>query len=92
MKITSIYQVLNFLLLPFALLLGFTAFPMIIAALANATALLPLFMIVCIIIYIYCSIRFFNRGVKQQQICNKSLKDWIKVNAYVCIAFVLLMF
>lgn len=91
MKIISIYRVLTYLLAPFALLLLLTSFPMLIAVLANPTALLPFFMIACIIIYIYCSFKFLNKGIKQQQLCKKTLKDWIKVNAYVCIAFVVLM-
>lgn len=91
MHVISIYRVLSYLLAPFALLLLLTSFPMLIAVLANPTALLPFFMIACIIIYIYCSFKFLTKGIKNQQPCKKTLKDWIKVNAYVCIAFVVLM-
>lgn len=91
MKSITIYKIFTYLLLPFALIMLLTFFPMLMAAFASPTALLPLFMLACIIIYIVCSYTFLQKGLVREMACKKSLRDWIKVNAYVSIAFVILM-
>jgi uncharacterized membrane protein HdeD (DUF308 family) len=44
-------------------------------------------MLVCVAIYTYTSFYFLQNGIIAQRKCKPSLKDWIKVNAYVSIAF-----
>jgi len=92
MKSTTLYTILSFLLLPFGLIMLFTSLPMLLASFISPTALFPLFMIICIIIYIITCFIFLQKGIKQEIACKRSLKDWIKVNAFVTIVFIGLMF
>ena len=81
------YRILTYILLPIELLLGFMALIMLLVALANPAALLPVFLLSCTVIYVFCSFTFLKKGIDNAKPCKKSLKDWIKVNAYVSIAF-----
>ena len=44
----------------------------------------------CFSIYIYCSFRFLQKIRSGEQITSK-LKDWMRVNAYVCIFLSLIL-
>lgn len=91
MKSKLLYYIISILLIPFGLLIFIALFPMLLAAITAPTAMLPLFVLICILIYIVCSFIFIEKGIKRNLPCKKSLKDWIKVNAYVSIFFVVLM-
>jgi hypothetical protein len=91
MKNISIYTILSYILVPFAAILGFVSLIAIFIALANPAMLLPLFMMVAVVIYTICSLIFLQKGIKHAKPCKTSLKDWIKVNAYVAIVFSTLM-
>ncbi|MBI2730033.1 MAG: hypothetical protein HYX40_04665 [Sphingobacteriales bacterium] len=79
----TLYKVLTFILLPFAVIFGILAFFMLFVALANPALLFPVFMMVGFTIYTICSTIFLFRGIINNQPCKSSLKDWIKVNGYV---------
>ncbi|MBX2931777.1 MAG: hypothetical protein KF781_07530 [Chitinophagaceae bacterium] len=91
MNLKTLYNIVSLLLLPFGLLMLFTTLPMILAAFISPSALFPLFMLICILIYIVCSFIFLQKGIKNEIPCKKTLKDWIKVNAFVSITFAVLM-
>lgn len=87
MKLINIYRILSFLLLPIAMLIAPMALISLLGGLANPLILLPAFILTCIVIYTWCSFRFLINGIDQQRPLHQNLKDWLKVNAYVSIAF-----
>jgi hypothetical protein len=81
------YRLLSYLLLPVAILFSFFALAMLVMALGNLAALLPLFLVAATVIYIITSFMFMQRGVLGGQPLKHSLRDWVKVNAYVALFF-----
>ena len=84
------YLILTFIFLPIAAVLGFFGLFALMGELANPAFLLGVFMLACIVIYTYTSFTFFSKAILRKTICKPSLRDWIKVNAYVSIAFAVL--
>lgn len=82
-----VYRILTFILLPLAALMGFIDLSLILMALANPAALLPVFAIACIVIYVFTSLSFLVKGILGGKQCKPSLRDWIRVNAFVSLAF-----
>lgn len=91
MKKNLFYRILSFLLVPPALLFSIGVLVLIAAAIANPTMLLPLFLVACVAIYTFTSFYFLLRGVDQGKNIGRSTRDWIKVNAIVCLVFATLM-
>ena len=90
MKLT-IYRLLSFLLAPMAVLFSISALLLIGTALSNPAMLFPLFLIICIAIYSFASLHFLIKGIDGRKYLGKSSKDWLKVNAYACIIFALII-
>ena len=61
------------------------------AAFQNPAMLLPLFLIACIAIYSFASLRFLIKGIDGNKYLGKSSKDLLKVNAFVSVFFAVLM-
>lgn len=91
MKVLPLYNILSYILLPFAALFGLIGLIGLLAALANPTALLGVFVMAATVIYTIASFAFLTKGIRQARPCKASLKDWIKVNAFVSIIFSLLI-
>jgi len=87
MSIVNIYKILSFILLPIAAILGLICSLGLLVALGNPTILLPISMLICTVIYTISSFVFLQKGLVKGVKCNPSLKDWIKVNAYVSLFF-----
>jgi putative ATPase len=77
------FTILTYILIPFALFFGVIDFVLLLSALANPSALIFVFIVACLVIYTFVSLKFLRTGLQKEQIMAKSLKDWIKVNAYV---------
>jgi len=92
MKIESVYRILTFLLLPIAGIFAMVDLMAILSALAQPAMLLSVFIIGCMVIYVFVSYKFLITGIERAKPCKNSLKDWIKVNAYVCIFFIAMSF
>ncbi|OIQ93216.1 hypothetical protein GALL_248310 [mine drainage metagenome] len=92
MKIESVYRILFLILLPVAGLFAFVDFFAIMAALVQPALWISVFIVACMVIYIYTSYRFFTTGIQQAKPCKHSLKDLIKVNAFVSIFFVVMSY
>ena len=86
-----IYRLLSFLLAPIAVLFSISALLLIGTALSNPAMLFPLFLIICIAIYSFASLHFLIKGIDGRKYLGKSSKDWLKVNAYACIIFALII-
>ncbi|SJZ96632.1 hypothetical protein [Sediminibacterium ginsengisoli] len=91
MKQLSIFRLLTFILLPFAGIFGLFALLFLLAALVNPAILLAAFLFACIAIYSFTSLSFLQKGIESGRPCKPGLRDWIRVNAYVCV-FVGIMF
>lgn len=74
--------------MPFIFVLTFFAMLFLMASFSNPALLLEAFVLVCITIYTVKSTQFFRRHITSNVPASKSLKDWIKVNAFVAIFFV----
>lgn len=87
---TLIYRILTYLFLPIAVLLSLSALSFFMMALAQPALLLPTFIIIAMIIYVYTSFSFVQKVIVQKQAVKASLRDWIRVNAFVTSAIALL--
>lgn len=91
MKQLTIFRILTFILLPIASLFGIMDLMMIPSALANPAILLVLFVLAAFVIYTFGSLRFLTKGIDIGGTFKSSLRDWIRVNAFVS-AFMAIMF
>lgn len=64
---------------------------MVLVALANPVLFLPVFLLGSGVVYVIASFIFLQKGIDNHQPCKHRLKDWIRVNAFVSIAFCVLM-
>ena len=81
----TIYKILSFILLPIGALLGLVGLFGIISGLGNPYLLLSSAITICTCIYIFASFLFVYNSLINNKQSNSSLKDWIKVNAYVAL-------
>jgi hypothetical protein len=83
MKQLTIFRVLTFILIPIAAMFGFIDILFILSALANPGLLLIAFILAAFVIYAFVSLRFLLKGIDTGRPCKPSLRDWIRVNAFV---------
>lgn len=79
----TLFRILSFILLPIALFFIVMDFIAIIMALGNPSLFFPVFLLTGMIIYVLSSFYFLLMGLNRKQVLGASVKDWIKVNAYV---------
>jgi hypothetical protein len=80
----GIFKILTYLLLPIGFFFGMMGVMMLVIAISNPQILLPLFLMVCFAIYIFTSFRF-TQVISAGQPLTQRLRDWMRVNGYVCI-------
>jgi len=90
-KLIVYYKVASYILIVIAGILSLVDVFSLLIALANPIMLLSVFILTGVIIYSFASFTFFTRSIQNGRQCKPNLKDWIKVNAYVSIAFGLLV-
>ena len=56
---------------------------MLLGAMMQVALLFGVFVITSCVIYVFASLKFMNRGIDRGRQCNPSLRDWIRVNAFV---------
>lgn len=83
MRSLKIFRILSYIMLPIGALFGLITLITLIPALMNPSMWLMLFLFSSIVIYTFTSFKFLNNGIERNARCKPSLKDWIKVNAYV---------
>ncbi len=83
MKQLTIFRVLTFILLPIAAMFGFIDVIFILSALANPALLLIAFILAAFVIYTFASLKFLSRSLDTGRPSSPSLRDWIRVNAFV---------
>ena len=79
----KLYTVLSYILIPIALFFAFLDIALLLSSLANPSALIMVFILACLVIYIFASFKFLKAGIEKEIAQSSKLKDWIKVNAYV---------
>jgi len=88
------YKIVSYILLVIAGFFALVDLYSLLVALSNPnlliTLLITVFLLTSVIIYSFTSFSFFTNGIQKERQCKPNLKDWIKVNAYVSIAFGLL--
>lgn len=84
MKQLTIYRILTYILIPIACLFGLMGFLILIPALGNPPMWIMLFMFASLVIYTFSSLKFLSSGIERNAVCKPSLRDWIRVNAFVC--------
>lgn len=85
-----IYRLVSYLLLPVGAIFGLATIFALLVALGNMAMLLSVFLTAATALYIFSSFAFLQKGIDKQQLCKVSLKDFIKVNAYVALFFAML--
>lgn len=83
MKQLTIFRVLTFLLLPFAVLLGGAGLLMLLAALARPQLLLQVFITAGFVFYLFSSLRFLSKHIDPERPARTSMREWIRVNGFV---------
>ncbi|MES2331015.1 MAG: hypothetical protein V4539_15535 [Bacteroidota bacterium] len=83
MKQLTIFRILTFILLPIAAMFGFMDILFLLSALANPALLLIAFILGAFVIYTFVSLQFLLKGIDTGRQCKPSLRDWIRVNAFV---------
>ncbi len=83
MKPLTIFRILSFILIPIAAFFALLDIFMLINALVNPAFFLIVFMVACFVIYTFASLRFLTQHIDTGRPSKPSLKDWIKVNAYI---------
>ena len=79
----KLYRVLSYILIPIALFFAFLDIALLLSSLANPSSLILIFILACLVIYIFASFKFLKAGIEKEVAQTVKLKDWIKVNAYV---------
>lgn len=85
-----LYRIFSYFLLVIAVILGIAALFALLIALSNPALLLSVFVIVAVVIYSVTSFLFLLNGIDGKRQQQTKLRDWIKVNAYVTIVFVVM--
>lgn len=85
----KLYSIVTYLLMVPASFLGIMCFLLLMISLLsmNMQALLPLFIMACVVIYTFCTNVFNQKIIVQEKTAKAKLKDWIKVNAFVSAVF-----
>ena len=86
-KLVPVYRVVTYILVVFAGIMSIIELFALLVSLANPSMFLPVFMLAGVIIYTFTSFYFDRKGVQKGGACKPSLRDWIRVNAFVTIAF-----
>ncbi len=84
------YRILSYILLVIGAVLGLATLLSLLAALANPALLLNVFIAAAVVMYSFSSFLFLVNGIDGQRQQKKSLKDFIRVNAFVTLFFCLM--
>lgn len=76
----TIYKILSFILLPFAVYFSFSSLASLLMGFTSPVFLIITFIIICFPIYTFSCLIFLFKGISGNHPCKASLKDWIRVN------------
>ena len=87
MKLIKFYKPLTYSLSLPIFLLALCSLIGIFAAFINPAMMIPVFIMVCVVIYYFSSFIFFWRTILSQRTCKKIIKDLMKINGMIAIIF-----
>ncbi len=90
MKSLLLYRIVSYFLLVIAVILGIAALFTLLIALANPALLISVFVVVAVVLYSISSFLFLHNGLDGKQKLKIKLRDFIRVNAYVALVFVVM--
>ncbi len=83
MQQLTVFRVLTFILIPIAALFGILDLMVLVSAITNPAFLIVGFIFGCFVIYTFVSLQFLVKGIDTGRPFKSSLRDWIRVNAFV---------
>lgn len=90
MNLIKPYKFLTYLLMIPTFLIGFFALIGVLIAFINPQILIPIFILICVVIYVISSYVFLNKILIKNLKAKKILKDLIKINGLIAIIFCVL--
>jgi hypothetical protein len=87
MKLIKLYKPLTYTLSLPVLILSICCLFGILLAFVNPTMMIPIFILLCVVIYYISSFIFLWRIILSQRTCKKITKDLIKINGMISIVF-----
>jgi len=75
--------------MPVVFILAFFAMLFLMAAFSNPAFLFAAFVLGCVVLYMVKSTQFYRRNIQPGMPAKANVRDWIRVNAFVAIFFVL---
>lgn len=89
MTTEKLFRITSAILTPIVFILAFIMVPFVFFAFSNPVMLLGIFVFACVVLYMLKSVQFFRRNITLGVPAKASNRDWIRVNAFVAIFFVL---
>lgn len=89
MNTEKLFRILSAILMPIVFILAFIVLFFLLFSFSNPMMLLGIFVYACVVIYMVKSVQFFRRHVEAGIPAKANTRDWIRVNAFVAIFFVL---
>ena len=89
MKLEKTYRILSAILMPIIFILAFFGMLFLMAAFSNPAFLFAAFVLICVTIYMVKSTQFYRRNIEPGIPARANVRDWIRVNGFVAIFFVL---
>lgn len=89
MKIEKVFRILTAILMPITFVLAFFTMPIALMSLGNPSTLIALFIFISVIIYMVKSVAFFRKNISTNLPAKVNTRDWIRVNAFVAMFFIL---
>jgi hypothetical protein len=87
---TVIYRIISFLINVFAIFIAVALLFILPVALVNFAMLFPAFLLIGVVLYSWFSTRFRQQVLVKNEMAKTSLRDWVRVNGFVTIAFSIL--
>jgi hypothetical protein len=89
---TIIYRILSIIINTVALLLTISLVFSIPMLVSSPITLLSAFLMVAVVLYSWFSSKFYRQVLLQQKVVSHKLRDWVRVNGFVCIVFSVITF
>ena len=75
--------------MPVVFILAFIAVPFLLFSISNPAMLFGVFVFACVVLYMVKSVQFYRRHIEPGIPAKANTRDWIRVNAFVSVFFVL---
>ena len=83
----KIFKTLTYIISVPTAFIAFFSFLALLAALMNPTILIPVFIMICVVVYVATSFVFLNKTIIRQMQTKKIVKDLFKINGIIASIF-----